>query len=221
MKITAIKQPFDSAQDDRKMKITAIRPQVKNSERVSVFLDGKYGFSLSLDELLREKLKKGDELDKMGETRLKKISADGKLRTRTLEWLLNRPHSRRELHDYLYRKKAEPEMINTLAKEFSDKGYLDDQKFGLWLVELQKRRGKSNRAIKSELFKKGLSGELVNEIMQGGENDETVRLKVVIAKKQKLTRYKNDPQKLMQYLVAQGFSWQLVKQHLKPNEPES
>ena len=112
-------------------------------------------------------------------------------------------------------------MINTLAKEFSDKGYLDDQKFGLWLVELQKRRGKSNRAIKSELFKKGLSGELVNEIMQGGENDETVRLKVVIAKRQKLTRYKNDPQKLMQYLVAQGFSWQLVKQHLKPNEPES
>src|SRR3989338_9571855 len=133
------------------MKITAIRSHVKNPERVSVFLDGKYGFSLSLDELLHEKLKNGDELDKAAEKRLKKISADCKLRARTLEWLLNRPHSTRELRDYLYRKKAELEIINSLVEEFSAKGYLDDAKFAVWLIELQKRRGKSDRAIRSEL----------------------------------------------------------------------
>src|SRR3990167_18356 len=146
MKITAIKQPFDSAQDGRgqKKKITTIRPQVKNPERVSVFLDGKYSFSLSLDELLREKLKNGDELDKTAEKRLKKISADGKLRARALEWLLNRPHSTRELRDYLYRKKAEPEMMDTLIKEFSDKGYLDDRKFGQWLAELDRKSTRLN-----------------------------------------------------------------------------
>jgi hypothetical protein len=33
------------------MKITAIKQQVKNPERVSVFIDEKYEFSLSLDEL--------------------------------------------------------------------------------------------------------------------------------------------------------------------------
>jgi hypothetical protein len=33
------------------MKITAIKQQVKNPERVSIFVDGKYEFSLSLDEL--------------------------------------------------------------------------------------------------------------------------------------------------------------------------
>src|SRR5438105_4270496 len=105
------------------MKITAIKQQVKNPERVSVFVDGKYEFSLSLDELLREKLNKDSELDKGDVKRLKKLSADGKLRTRALEWVLNRPHSGREFGDYLYRKKAEPEQIEQWRREFQEKGY--------------------------------------------------------------------------------------------------
>src|SRR3990167_6484120 len=186
MKITAIKQPFDSAQGDQKMRITAIRSQVKNPERVSVFVDSKYAFSLSLNELLDEKLKQGNELDEADVKRLKKISADGKLRARALEWILNRQRSIREFRDYMYRKKAEPELTQDLIKQFLDRGYLDEQKFGQWLVELLGRRGKSNRAIRSELFKKGIDRELVDEIMSQEASDEADRLKAVIAKKRKL-----------------------------------
>jgi regulatory protein len=200
------------------MKITAIKQQAKNPKRVSVFVDGKYEFSLTLDELLKEKLKNGDELDKSDVKRLKKISADGKLRVRAMEWLLNRPHSTREFRDYLYRKNAEPELIESFIKEFSDKGYLDDHKFGEWFVELQKRRGKSDRALRSELFKKGLDRELVAELMAAGSDDEVERLRSIIDKKSKLPRYQEDPQKLAKYLTSQGFSWQLVKQELFSGE---
>lgn len=192
------------------MTITSIKQQIKNPERVSIFVDGRYEFSLTLDELLQQKLKNGDELSKPDIKRLKKISADGKLRLRAMEWLLNRPRSTREFRDYLYRKKAEPELIESFINEFSGKGYLEDRQFGVWAVELQKRRGKSNRAIRAELFKKGLSRELVDELLSD-EADETERLKLVITKKRRLPRYRNDPQKLAQYLVQQGFSWQLVK----------
>ncbi len=202
------------------MKITAIKQQIKNPQRVSIFLDEKYSFSLSLDELLRQKLKNGDEIDQTAEKKLKKISADGKLRTRALEWTLNRPHSTRELRDYLYRKKAEPDMNDSLVSEFTDKGYLDDRKFGEWLVQLQKRRGKSDRAIRSELFKKGISRELADNLLQTDEDDEAARLKIIIAKKQKLSRYKNDTQRLAKYLTSQGFSWPLVKEYLKPDDPD-
>jgi regulatory protein len=111
------------------VKITSIKQQVKNPERVSVFVDDKYAFSLSLDELIKYKLKNDDELDKADIKKFKKISADGKLRARALEWLVNRPHSDREFKDYLYRKKVEPEQIESLVNEFTDKGYLDNAKF--------------------------------------------------------------------------------------------
>jgi len=196
------------------MKITAIKQQVKNPERVSIFVDGKYEFSLSLDELVKYKLKNNDELDKADLKKFKKISADGKLRARALEWLLNRPHSEREFRDYLYRKKTEPEQIDSLVNDFTEKGYLDNVKFALWFTELQARRGKSDRAIKAELFKKGIGRELADETMPESAGDESQRLKAMIDKKRRLSRYKNDPQKLAKYLTAQGFSWQDVKQQL-------
>ncbi|MBI2588949.1 RecX family transcriptional regulator [Candidatus Saccharibacteria bacterium] len=203
------------------MRVTSIKQQVKNPERISIFVDEKYSFSLSLDELLAQKIKKDQELSQADIRRLKKISADGKLRARALEWLLNRPHSIREFKDYLYRKKAEPELTKALIKDFTKRGYLDELKFSQWLVELQKRRGKSNRAIRAELLKKGITREIADEFIGSEENDEAARLKVVIEKKQKLSRYKNDPQKLMQYLVAQGFSWQLIKDQLAKNDLET
>lgn len=197
------------------MRITVITVQVKNLERVNIFLNGKYSFSLTIDEVLKEKIKKDLEIDNAELKRLKKISVDGKLRARALEWLLNRPHSIREFRDYLYRKKAEPELIESLTEEFVKRGYLDEQKFAVWLVELQKRRSKSDRAIRAELFKKGINRELADEVLDENEDDEIERLKSIIVKKQKLNRYKNDPQKLAKYLTSQGFSWTVVKEILK------
>ena len=196
------------------MKITAIKQQVKNPERVSVFMDGKYEFSLSLDELIKYKLKNNDELDEADIKKFKKISEDGKLRMRSLEWLMNRPHSEREFRDYLYRKKSEPEQIDSLVAEFTTKGYLDNSKFTEWFTELQARRGKSDRAIRAELFKKGINREMADEVLQEGAGDELERLKATIEKKRKLSRYKNDSEKLARYLTSQGFSWQAVKEEL-------
>jgi regulatory protein len=202
------------------MKITSIKQQVKNPERVSIFVDGKYEFSLSLDELVKYKLKNNDELDKADVKRFKKISADGKLRARALEWLMNRPHSERELRDYLYKKKVEKDQIESLVDEFTTKGHLNNAKFAVWFTDLQARRGKSDRAIRSELFKKGIGREVADEILEQGAGDEAGRLRKMIEKKRRLSRYKNDPQKLAGYLVGQGFSWQLVKDELASNKSE-
>jgi regulatory protein len=199
------------------MKITSIKQQIKNPERVSIFVDGKYEFSLSLDELVKYKLKNNDEFSAADVKKFKKISADGKLRARALEWLMNRPHSEREFRDYLYKKKVEPEQIESLVNEFTEKGYLNNAKFAEWFTELQSRRGKSDRAIRAELFKKGIGRELVDETLEAGAGDEVERLKIMIEKKQKLSRYKNDPQKLAKYLTSQGFSWAIVKEELELN----
>jgi len=196
------------------MRITSLKQQVKNPQRVSVFVNEKYSFSLSLDELVAEKIKTGQEFDEPELKRLKKLSEDGKLRARAMVWLMIRPHSERELRDYLRRKKTEPELSDRLVEEFTAKKYLNDNSYAKWLVELRGRAGKSNRAISSELYVKGVSREVINEALEE-TNDEAERLKILIAKKQKLTRYKNDKTKLAKYLTSQGFSYSLVKDRLK------
>lgn len=199
------------------MKITSISAQQKNKERVSVFVDGKYEFSLSLDELVKHGVKNGMEISASDLKKYKQISADGKVRGRALEWVMNRPRSIREFRDYMFRKKADKQLSEKLLQEFLSKKYIDESKFVAWFTDLSLRKNKSNRAITSELIKKGIEKSQINEMLND-ESDESMRLDSVIAKKAKLSRYKNDPAKLARYLTSQGYNWDLVKSKIKDLE---
>lgn len=196
------------------MKITRITAQVKNPERVSIFVDGAYSFSLSLDELLAAKLKNNQELSNAELKKLKQMSSDGKLRMRAFEWLLRRPHSARELKDYLYKKQAGEELAARIIADAQKRNYQNDESFARWWVE-QRRTGKqrSARYITQELGAKGIDREVISEVLAENETDDTDTLRVLIAKKRKSARYADD-QKLTEYLARQGYSFSLIKELL-------
>lgn len=201
------------------MIISALRQQVKNPERISIFIDGKYSFSLSLSELAEYKLKAGDELSDADVKKYKKLSEDGKTTSRALAWVLNRPHSIREFRGYLRRKEVDIELAQKLEADFLYRNYLNDGRYAQWLVELRSRAGKSNRAIRSELFAKGVDREVADEALSTEAEDEANRLHELVNKKKNLSRYKNDQQKFTQYLLSKGFSYQQVLAELKINRP--
>jgi regulatory protein len=200
------------------MKITSIKQQVKNPDRVSIFVDSKYSFSLSLDEIVKYKIKNGQELQQADIKKLKKISEDGKTKARALNWILGRPHSVREFRDYMFRKKADKDLVEQLVEEFKGKKYLDDDKFAQWFAELKQRAGKSNRQIQAELFKKGISRDIVGRTIEEQGVDENERLNALVAKKIKSARYRQDPLKLKQYLARQGFEYQAIEESIKSHD---
>lgn len=209
------------------MKITAIKAQVKNSDRVSIFIDGKYSFSLNLDQLLEEKIKKGEDLDENQIKQLKKLSDEGKLKQRTLEWVMGRPHSTREFRDYLYKKQADKELIEAWVVEFTEKKYLNDEYFARWFAEGRRRKNKSTRAITAELYSKGISSVTIQNIVTELENDSTdsdksekEALKELINKLSKRPRYQ-DQQKLTAYLISKGFSYSDIKTELGENKQDN
>lgn len=202
------------------MKITQIKQQVKNPERVSVFVDGKYSFSLTLDQLLSEKIKKDIELETERVKQLVKLSDEGKIRARALEWLLTRPHSTREFCDYLYRKKAEKDLIEKLVEEFTERKCLDDETFARWFAEGRTRKNKSTRAIKSELASKGVSPVTIQNVVTELRTDEEENkaIKSLVNKLSSRPRYASDSKKLMAYLISKGFRYADIKQVLSDRE---
>ena len=108
------------------MKITDIRQQVKRADRFSVFVDGKYAFSFSQDEILHLGLKINQEFTKDELEQLKKSAVQDKAYDRALSLIARRPRSRWELEDYLKRKDSEPEIIEKTLNKLSEKGYLND-----------------------------------------------------------------------------------------------
>lgn len=196
------------------MKITAIKQQIKRPERVSVFVDGRYGFSLTLDQLLEQKLKKDLELDEARLKGLKKISDEGKLKARVLEWLLNRPRSERELRDYLIRKKTEVEQTDALVEWAKTSGRLDDAVFARWFAENRLRKQRSWRHISAELRGKGISPDTIQSIeaeIGSVVSIDEQNLRELVNKLRDRPRY-SDEVRLKRYLLSKGFDYQLVKE---------
>jgi regulatory protein len=203
------------------MKITAIKAQIKNPERVSVYLDGKYSFSLTQSQLLERRLHSGMDLTEQELEDLKKASDYGKLLERTMNYVMIRPRSIREVRDYLWRKKAEPEVSENIIQRLEARSYLGDAAFARsWVRSRQLTKPVSKRRLQAELAQKGVASELIEQAINGDtEYDELEALREIITKKRKQTRYQ-DEQKLMQYLARQGFSYDVIKSTLAESDAE-
>lgn len=192
------------------IRITNLKQGVKNPERVNVFVNGKFEFSLDVAQVVDFKLKVGQEISEEDLVELKSASEFGKLYQRTLEWILTRPRAERETRDYLYKKIYEKKMnkdyIEKIIDKLKNKKYLNDLGFAEWYVENRFiKKGISKKRLSMELRKKGITDENVEKVLDTRNDEEEI--KKIIAKK----RDKYDDDKLIQYLCRQGFPYQLAQ----------
>lgn len=194
------------------MKITSIKQQVKRTDRYSIFVEGKYAFSLSETALLDSKLASGQELSKQQVSDYKKLSADDKLYNQTLRYVAMRPRSRWEIEFYLeYKKKASPSLADEILSKLSLIGLIDDEKLAKAMVNDRRLlRPTSRRKMIAELRKKRIADDIIEQALGTEKEEERAALQAVIISKRRQTKYQDD-QKLMQYLARQGFSYDDIK----------
>lgn len=213
MKITDVKQPFDFAQGSRKVKITDIRLQVKRQDRFSVFVDGKYMFSFSQDEILHLGLKINQEFTPGELEQLKKSAVEDKAYDRALNLIARRPRSRWELEDYLKRKDYDKEIVEKTLNKLSERGYVNDVKFAeAWVRSRRLLKPTSKRRLILELRQKRVDSEAIEKVLEEDETDEREVLRDLVARKRK--RYP-DKLKFMQYLARQGYNYDDIKSVLE------
>jgi len=194
------------------MKITSIKQQEKRKDRYSIFVDGKYAFSLSEGALIDSKLASGRELTQEELKQYKQTSADDKLYGASLRYAAMRPRSEWELRTYLQRKQCPPALADTILNKLSNIGFLDDAAFArAWVDNRRLLRPTSKRKLQQELRAKHVSEEVIEQALTEDETDELQVLRDLVAKKR--PRYP-DNLKLMQYLARQGFSYDDIKQVL-------
>jgi regulatory protein len=196
------------------MKVTAIKQQVKQKNRYSIFVDEKYSFSLSESALLDSKLTSGIEISEGKLRELKKLSDDDKIYNRTLNYIALRPRSGWEIEFYLQIKKASPALVELILNKLSINGLIDDEKFAKAFVNDRRLlRPASRRKLTNELRKKHISNEIIEKAIGTEPEDEHIALREVITSKRRQTKYQ-DNQKLMQYLARQGFNYGDIKDAL-------
>ncbi|MCE2852867.1 MAG: regulatory protein RecX [Roseiflexaceae bacterium] len=145
--------------------ITAIRAQVRHSQRVSLEINGEFALGISLDVLAHEALFVGQHLDDATIARLMTSVAFDQAKQVALRLLELRPRSQRELTDRLRQRSFAPETITAVCALLSERGLIDDAAFANYLVEQRQRlRHRGAGAIRTDLRRHGIDNETIAEV---------------------------------------------------------
>jgi regulatory protein len=196
-------------------RVSAIKQQVKRQDRYSIYVDGKYLFSFSENELMGSGLKINQELSEQELLALKDQAVLDKAYDRTLNLVSHRPRSEWELRDYLKRKDYDEDVVAQTIDRLRDRGYVNDADFARrWVQTRRLLKSTSKRRLSQELRQKRIADDIISQVLETDETDERAVLRELIERKRKQTKYQ-DNLKLMQYLNRQGFNYDDIKSMLQ------
>ena len=198
--------------------ITAIKPQ-KNQKRVNIYLDGKFGFGIDLENFVKSGLKVEQELT--GEE-IEEIVKNGEFQ-KSLDKLLKfatlRPRSEKEIKDWFRRKKVHESIQKRLFNRLKRLELIEDRKFAQWWVEQRLQfKFKSKRELIYELRMKGIDKKTIDGVLSETEIDEEkIARELLNAKKYRWRGFEEYEvwQKMSEFLTRKGFEWETVAKVVK------
>lgn len=165
---------FQKGKCDMSGTITALVMQKRDHERVNVFLDGEYAFSLTLIEAAP--LRKGQALSDDDISKLKAIDDRHKAFDRTVKFLASRPRSEREIRQKLQEKEYDDVVIDHVIKRLQTLGYVDDHEFArFWVRNREEFRPRGPMALRSELKQKGIPNPIIDEVLDDLDSVDSAR----------------------------------------------
>lgn len=198
-------------------KITAIKVQAKNPNRVSIYLDGEFAFGLSritaawlstgrcLKEAEILKLKNEDELEMAYQ--------------KALHYLSFRPRSSQEVRQSLNKKGFGEQVIEKTLERLQEQSYVNDLDFSeQWIENRSTFRPRSQRLLTYELRQKGISDETILQALEAMKTpEEELATKAVLSRmhREKFADWKSFQKKIGTFLARRGFSYGVIASVLK------
>ena len=201
----------------------------KDSRNVVIHFDNDEKLIINLEVFIKSGLKKGMGVSSDRFSFLIDENRRYYVKLRAIRLLARRPHSEKELRTKLYQKKYEKEMINDVIDELKEKELLDDYKFAQIFTE-EKMRTKlwGEKKMKGELIKKGISRELISQVIEekfpeGNKLDDAI---ILAEKKVKTLLHKNLEkrklaEKIYSYLSSRGYDFETSREAVEKILDES
>ncbi|MBN2470566.1 MAG: RecX family transcriptional regulator [Anaerolineae bacterium] len=192
-------------------KITALEVQKRNKERVNVYLDGEYAFSLAMIEAAR--LRREQVLSDAEIAELQARDAVERALEQAVRFLSYRPRSIREIRQNLKEKGTDAPVIDQVIDRLETLGYVDDLAFArFWVQNRDEFRPKGPLALRQELNQKGVSGKLVDQVLDEVDfADAAYRAALPKARRWQSMDRQQFRTKLYPYLARRGFMAETCK----------
>ena len=196
-----------------------IRILRKDDKNVIIHFDNDDKLIISEDVFYNSGLRKGDEISGDRYSFFVERNKIYYIKQRALSFLSRRFHSEKELYLKLKTKSYDEHLIKEVIQDLVSRNFIDDRNFAFHFIEekLKKRKWGANK-IRSALYVKGISGEIIDEELKKIDNtpglNETIReiaTKKINQLKNRNTDEKKIFQKVIQFLISRGFDYESSK----------
>jgi regulatory protein len=193
-------------------KVTALKVQKRNPNRVNVYLDGDFAFGLS--RIVAAWLHIGQVLDDQKIEELKAKDNGEVAYQKALLFIGHRPRSEAEVVKRLEKHGFEDEVIEAIMTRLRSQNLVGDLEFArLWVDNRSTFRPRGRRALSVELKQKGVSELDIQEALEGMQDEEVLAYRVAMkhAPRLKELEWFQFRQRLGARLARRGFNYDAIQ----------
>jgi regulatory protein len=195
--------------------ITAIKAQRRGRDEANIFLDGAFAFSLRREVVEEQGLRLGQVLSDSQVEELEGAELFGRCFNAALRLLSYRPRSEAEIRARLSRR-FKGEIIGRVLLQLKARRMVDDAAFAqFWRENRESFSPRSKRLLKLELKQKGIDHEVVDEVLEGIDDEENA-YRAAKRRGRTLERdYETFRRKLGAFLGRRGFSYGVINRTIE------
>ncbi len=147
------------------MELTAAEPRRKRLTQL--FIDGEAAVKIDTETFLRSGLRPGDQITDETLRQLILASDARRANEKALYLLEHRDHSKKELADKIARTASSWEAAQSAAQRMEELGLVNDEAYARRKAkELFQRKRYGAMRVRQELRQKGISSELIDELVE-------------------------------------------------------
>lgn len=196
--------------DEKIFRITAIKAQAHNRQRVNIYLDGEYGFALA--RIVAAWLKVGDDISEERIAQLTHQDESEKAYQHALRFLSFRARSEMEMATHLQKKGLGADAIAETLNRLKQNHLVDDREFAeKWIENRIHAKNRSRRGLEVELRQHGVQTEVADHALEttyGDEKEIAIRAALKMAYKLRGTNWQDFRRKMVSRLMYRQFSYE-------------
>ncbi len=193
-----------------------ISAQKGKANKIHISIDGEYKLTVDADFWFSCGYISGDEIDEEQYNALAESIFKRRCFNRALNILSRRDHSEKELFDKLARADGEQAAASAIEK-IKSLGYIDDERYAAALAkELAERKGKSERAIMSELIHRGIDRNAAENAISSLTLDECDKINILLkGKYRRKLETEKGRQQVFNSLLRLGYGYGEIRSALR------
>ena len=188
-------------------RITALKAQQRNHQRVSVYLDEEFAFGLA--RIVAAWLQVGQELS---DEKIAELQSEDRREVafqRALRFIEHRDRSEAEIIQHLKEQELDDEVLSGVVERLKRSQLVNDRRFAkTWIDNRSEFHPRSRRALAFELRQKGIHQEAIEEALDSID-DEELAYQAAAGQYRKYGRldWPEFRQKMSGFLARRGFSY--------------